>query len=136
MSGGFTSTFYLGLGFVHCSFFPYTRCSCVCHSSNNNNSSDMNKAQVNFDLKRLTEEQLHEVLIQSRQELSRRYEEKKRKAKQMVQCSGKNKRKEQCRRKADPSVGYCFHHLHDKQETPNPAPRQIKEVAKPIPAPR
>ena len=82
-------------------------------------SSDMNKAQeVNVDLKRLTEEQLREVLIQSRQELSRRYEERKRKAKQMVQCSGKNKRKEQCQRKADPSIGYCFYHLQDKQETP------------------
>ena len=93
-------------------------------------SSDMNKAQeVNVDLKGFTEEQL-------RQELSRRNKERKRKAKRMVQCSGKNKRGTQCGRKADPSIGYCFYHLQDKQETPIPAPRQIKEVLKPIPAPR
>ena len=53
-----------------------------------------------------------------------------------MQCLGKNKRKEQCRRQADSFVGYCFYHLKDKQETRIPAPRQPKEEVKPVPVPR
>ena len=81
-------------------------------------SSDMNKAQVNVDLKKLTEEQLREIMIQSRQELSHRYKERNREAKRMVQCLGNKATGEQCRRRTDPNVGYCFYHLQDKQETP------------------
>ena len=58
-------------------------------------------------------------IIESQRREIDKMKSQSRATKQTAQCLGLNKRKEQCKRQVDPSVGYCFYHKKPTQTTPN-----------------
>ena len=75
---------------------------------------DMNSEQLSG----LSFSELIGIIESQRREIDK-MKSQSRATKQTAQCLGLNKRKEQCKRQVDPSVGYCFYHLKPTQTTPN-----------------
>ena len=73
---------------------------------------DMNTEQLSG----LSFSELIGIIESQRREIDK-MKSQSRATKQTAQCLGLNKRKEQCKRQVDPSVGYCFYHFKPTQST-------------------
>ena len=75
---------------------------------------DMNSEHE--QLSTLSERELIGIIESQRREIEK-MKLRSRATKQRTQCLGLNKRKEQCKKQVDQSVGYCFYHLKPTQST-------------------